>query len=172
MRRSTQIAIVLGGYLGAVLAALGATAIRIAVTSGPDAVASSGMYAGGDMFSFLGVFGAVALVPTGAALRFLRDRPWFGPALGASAGAIAITGVAAAWGYLVFAPRDAPLGAVIVSTLAVLRLLGSPLMAGALALVALVAPTRGSRRAGWIALAIEVGVCAFAGFRFLIEPRL
>ena len=65
-------ACVLSGYVIAFLAASVATAIRVAHTSGPDAQASSGMYAFGDGLLFLAVFGTVGVIPTGAFLFFLR----------------------------------------------------------------------------------------------------
>lgn len=64
----SKIAVVAGGYIAAFLVAATAVAIRIANTSGPDAQASSGMYAFGDALLFVAVFGVSALGPTGAAL--------------------------------------------------------------------------------------------------------
>lgn len=170
MSRGSKTGIVLVGYVLAFLAALAATAIRVAFTSGPDAQASSGMYAGGDLLLFLGVFGSIALFPTGAALAFLRARPWFGPVLAGCAAAIAVSGVMAVYAYLVFAPRDAPVGALIASALAVLRLLGSPLVAVGQAGAAILAPSRGSRRVVLAALGVEVATLAFGVHRFLVLP--
>src|SRR5262245_14862624 len=67
-----QIAIVAVGYLASLLLAALAVAVHIALTSGADANASSGMYAFGDALLFVFVFGGCALVPTAAALYFLR----------------------------------------------------------------------------------------------------
>jgi hypothetical protein len=63
---------VTAGYVAAFLMASAAVAIRVASTSGPDAQASSGMYAFGDALLFVAVCGVAALVPTGVALFFLR----------------------------------------------------------------------------------------------------
>lgn len=90
--RAGRIAIVLGGYVAALVAASVATAIRVRLTSGPDSVASSGMYAFGDAVVFVAVFGAVALVPTVLALRFLRSHAAFWAVLSVTALVIAATG--------------------------------------------------------------------------------
>lgn len=61
------------GYIAAFLIASAAVGVRLANTSGPDAQASSGMYAFGDALLFVAVFGVAALVPTGAALSSFSD---------------------------------------------------------------------------------------------------
>jgi hypothetical protein len=91
-----KVAAVSGGYVAAVLAGLAAVAIRVASTSGSDAQASSGMYAFGDLLLFVAVFGVSALVPTAAALFFLRPYRRFWTALSALGLTVALTGVAAA----------------------------------------------------------------------------
>lgn len=174
MRRGTKIAIVVGGYGAAFAAAAGAVAVRVALTKeAPDAIASSGMYAGGDVLLFLAVFGAVALVPTGAGLVFARASPRFGAVLAGGASAVALSGALA---VILFAQPSgrSEQGAVlaIAAALAVLRLLGAPLVAAGLAFAALVAPSAGSRRAVMLALAIEGLVCLYDGFHFLVAPRL
>jgi hypothetical protein len=77
MKALVKSGVVVAGYVAAVLAASAAVAVRIANTSGPDAQASAGMYALGDSLLFVAVFSAVALVPTGLALWFLRPYRWF-----------------------------------------------------------------------------------------------
>ena len=69
-----KVALVGGGYVAAALIAVAAVAIAGADTSSPDAQASSGMSAFGDALLFVAVFGVCALVPTAAALIFLRAR--------------------------------------------------------------------------------------------------
>ncbi len=172
MNRGAKVAMVLGGYGAALAAAACATAVRVALTANaPDAIASSGMYAGGDLLLFLGVFGAVALVPTAAALIFARAHPRFGGVLAGAAGAVALSG---ALGWLTFVQpfgRADPRGwLAIASALAVLRLLGAPLVAAVLAVAALVAPSRGSRRAVMFAFAIEALLCVYDGYHFVIAP--
>jgi hypothetical protein len=111
MKPSLKVAVVAGGYIGAFLMASAVVAIRVANTSGPDAQASSGMYAFGDAVLFVAVFGVSALVPTGAGLFFLRPYRPFWTVLSALGLTVALTGVAAAILFAVgrhdaFAPRD------------------------------------------------------------------
>jgi hypothetical protein len=75
--KPTHEADISGGYIAAFLMTSAAVAIRIASTNGPDALASSGMYAFGGTLLFVGVFGVCALAPTGAALFFLRPYRYF-----------------------------------------------------------------------------------------------
>lgn len=174
MERSTKILTVVGGYTFAFVAASSATALRIALTKDfPDAIASSGMYAGGDILLFLAVFGAVALVPTGAGLVFVRAHPRFGAVLAGAALAVALSG-ALAWLTFVqpFGRTDPGGWLAIAGALAVFRLLGAPLVASGLAFAALVAPSRDSRRAVMVALAVEALVCLWDVFHFVVAPRV
>ncbi len=66
--------IVLCGYVAAFVIASAAVALRIAATNPADASGARGMYAFGDLILFAGVFGIVALLPTGAALFFAFTR--------------------------------------------------------------------------------------------------
>lgn len=173
MVRSTKLGIVLGGYGAAFAAAAGVTALHVALTAPtPDAIASSGMYAGGDLLLFLGVLGAAALVPTAAALVFARAHPRFAPVLAAAALAVALSG-ALAWLAFVYPPGAASRKGwlALADVLALLRVLGAPLVASGLAFAALVAPSRESRRAVMIALAIEALVCLWDVFHFVVAPR-
>jgi hypothetical protein len=65
---------VTGGYMLACLAAYAVTYAYQTLTQNAAAQASAGMYAFGDLFLFLGVFGILALFPTGLALYFLVRR--------------------------------------------------------------------------------------------------
>jgi len=96
MKPFPRVAVLAGGYIVAFLMASAAVAIRVANTSGPDAQASSGMYAFGDALLFVAVFGVSALVPTAAALFFLRPYRHFWTVLSALGLAVAVTGVMAA----------------------------------------------------------------------------
>ncbi len=96
MRPALKIGMVAGGYAGAFLIASAVVAIRVAGTSGPDAQASSGMYAFGDAFLFIAVFGLLALLPTAAALYFLRPSRRFWVVLSVLALGAAFTGAVAA----------------------------------------------------------------------------
>ena len=81
MRTRGKVALVVTGYVVAVLVAAGVVAVYVALTDSPDRQASSGMYAFGDSLLFLAVFGVVGAVPTGAALFYLRSCRRFWPAL-------------------------------------------------------------------------------------------
>jgi hypothetical protein len=96
MKPFLKVGVVAGGYMAALIVASAAVGIRLASTSGPDAQASSGMYAFGDALLFVAVFGVAALVPTGAALFFLRPYRHFWTVLSAFGLGIAVTGLAAA----------------------------------------------------------------------------
>ena len=76
-----KMGLVLGGYLLACLIASGAVYVYQSFTrSAAAAQASAGMYAFGDLILFVGLFGVLALLPTGLALYLLfrkfvlRDR--------------------------------------------------------------------------------------------------
>src|SRR4029077_10768747 len=96
MNASLKVGVVVGGDVAAFLVTSAAVGIRLANTSGPDAQAASGMYAAGDALLFAAVFGVCALVPTGAALFFLRPYRRLWTVLSALGLAVAVTGVTAA----------------------------------------------------------------------------
>ena len=66
--------LVFGGYLAACLIASGVLYLWQLSTQNATAQASAGMYAGGDVLLFIGVFGALALIPTGLAGYFLLRK--------------------------------------------------------------------------------------------------
>jgi hypothetical protein len=74
MKPVLKVAIIAGGYLLALLMASAAVALHAALTSESGAQTSGGMSAFGDVVLFVAVFGAVALVPTGAAFFFLLSK--------------------------------------------------------------------------------------------------
>jgi len=164
MNTLSKFGVVLAGYVAAVLVASATVAVRIANTSGPDAQASAGMYAFGDGLLFIAVFSAVALIPTGLALFFLRPYRWFWTALSITGLAIAVTGVLAVSvyavsGYLML-PRESLL--MMWAALAVLRMLLSPPLAVAFVLSGVIAPNRTSRWTLLAAAGIEGAVAAYA----------
>src|SRR5438093_7304313 len=128
MNASLKVGAVAGGYIAAFLVASAAVGIRLANTSGPDAQASSGMYAAGDALLFVAVFGVSALVPTGAALFFLRPYRHLWTGLSALGLAVAVTGVTAAILFAV-GRHAAPLPLATWAGLSVLRILVAPLLA-------------------------------------------
>ncbi|HXD08535.1 MAG TPA: hypothetical protein VN653_00630 [Anaerolineales bacterium] len=71
MSRLAKSGLVIGGYVTACLIASAVVYLWELFTQGPIAQASSGMYAFGDLLLFIGVFGVLALIPTGLAVYFL-----------------------------------------------------------------------------------------------------
>jgi hypothetical protein len=74
MKPALKVAVVAGGYLFAVLMGFSAVALHAALTGESGAQASGGMAAFGDLVLFVAVFGAFALVPTGAAFLFFLSK--------------------------------------------------------------------------------------------------
>ena len=72
MSRFMKLVVVAGGYVAAILIAVVTVSARNLSIDPAVALASSGMYAFGDALLFVAVFGVLSLIPTGAALYFLR----------------------------------------------------------------------------------------------------
>ena len=71
MSKLRMLGLVIGGYVAACLLASGVVYVYQLFTDNAVAQASSGMYAFGDLLLFLGMFGVLALFPTGLALYCL-----------------------------------------------------------------------------------------------------
>jgi hypothetical protein len=71
MSKLAKFGLVFGGYVAACLVAVGAVYINGLFMDPAILQASSGMSAFGDLILFVGVFGVLALFPTGLALYFL-----------------------------------------------------------------------------------------------------
>jgi hypothetical protein len=71
MSRLAKLGLVIGGYVAACLIASGAVYVYEFFTQNAASQASAGMYAFGDFILFIGIFGVLALFPTGLALYFL-----------------------------------------------------------------------------------------------------
>ena len=71
MSNITKLALVISGYVLAWLVASGAVYMNQLFTQNAAAQASAGMYAFGDLILFVGIFGFLALFPTGLAIYFL-----------------------------------------------------------------------------------------------------
>jgi len=71
MSRLAKLGLVIGGYIAACLVAYGAVYINNLFMDPAVLQASSGMSAFGDLILFVGVFGVLALFPTGLMLYFL-----------------------------------------------------------------------------------------------------
>ena len=167
MRPAHRIGLVAAGYVGALLMASAAIAIRVASTNGPNAQASSGMYAFGDALLFVAVFGVSALVPTGAALFFLKPYRHFWTVLSALGLAVAVTGVTAAALFAV-GRHAAPSPLATWATLSVLRILLAPILALTFLVCAVFSPYRSSRFAFLAATLMEAAASAYGGFVWFI----
>ena len=161
-----KVAVVAAGYVLALLAAGAAVAVNGAYI--PEPQASGGMQAFGDLLLFIGVFGVLGLVPTGAALFFLRDSHRFWTLLASAGLALALTGVAAATLYVLGSRPGASPAMVHWAAFSVLRILVSPLLAGALLLAAVLARYPLPRRALAGATLLEAAVSAYAGVSWFL----
>jgi len=134
-RAAVKIGLVLAGYAGAVLVAAAVVAMYVASTSGPDRQLYGAMYDFGDGLLFLAVFGAAAVLPTGAALFFLRPYRSFWRVISVAALAVAATGLAALVTYLAGRTADPGSGLQAWSAVSVLSFCrGSAVRADLLAL--------------------------------------
>jgi hypothetical protein len=159
MRPLHKVALVAGGYAACLVLAFLAEALRVAATGGPARQAAGGMYGFGDMVLFAAVFGVSALVPTGAALYFLRPFAAFWKASSISSVAIAATGVAAAVLFVV--GRGGTVGPLAAcAEFSVLRIFAAPLLALAFLVCAAFAPLRSPRIAFLTASLMEAAAIA------------
>jgi len=157
MSRRTKIALVLAGYLLAVVAAVVAGWLYDLRVAGLPYDTSGGMYAGGQMLQSLAAFLVVALVPTLLVLWFLRANERFWNVVALAALSFAVVGLAA-----VLAPLGRGTRILSLELLGLAQLLGVPLWLAAFALFALLAPTPRARRTLALAVVFEmmIGVCA------------
>lgn len=130
---------------------------RQLATQGPDAQAAAGMYAAGDMFMGVAVFGVLALAPLGLGLYWMRPVARFWSELARLAVLYAFTGpLAFVVGKWFLGPR------AVWSLLVVARVATMPLSALAFLVCALFAPVAHQRRQLlWVTLAESA---LFAGF--------
>src|SRR4029450_2006121 len=161
MTRTAKILLVVAGYAIALLIALGLTHAHQVATSGPAWRGYSGMLAFGDSVLFLGVFGLTAVPATGAALYFLRPVRRFWQIASITALAIAATGLAAFFGYLLFRSTQP---ASMLMALSPIRILLAPLFGTAFFLGLLFAPSRPGRLAFLAATVIEAVVLISVAF--------
>ena len=161
MSRPAKVLLVVAGYALALLVALGVTHAHRVATTGPAWQGYSGMLAFGDSVLFLGVFGLTAVPATGAALYFLRPVGLFWPVASITALAIAATGLAAFFGYLLFRSTQ-PAGTLVA--LSPIRVLLAPLFGTAFFLGLLFAPSRSGRLAFLVATVIEAVVFITVAF--------
>jgi hypothetical protein len=167
MKPILKVGVVAVGYLAALLVASAAVGIRLANTSGPDGQASSGMYAFGDALLFVAVFGVAALVPTGAALVFLRPYRRFWTVLSVFGLGVALTGFAAAALFAIGRHAE-PSPLATWAGLSVLRILVAPLFALTFLVCAVLSQYRVPRLAFLAATVVEAAVSAYGGFVWFV----
>ena len=169
MIRTSKLILVIGGYLVALLAAIVVTHARVQATSGPEWQGYSGMLAFGDSVLFLGVFSVAAIPASCGALMLLRPVDRFWRAAATTAVLVSATAVLALLLYLTLATRGTSSGLGPWFAWAPLRLLLSPLFAGASLLTLLFTPARSQRRAFLAAALLEAGAFAAAALTLLFR---
>jgi hypothetical protein len=158
----TKLGVVAGGYVLAVVVAVAVVFVRNSFIDPAVALASSGMYAFADALLFVGVFGLFALIPTGAALYFLRPYRLFWAVSSIAAITIGVTGLAAAVIFMVGRTAIDPSPLATWAAFSVLRILIAPLLALTFLLSALISPFRWHRFALLAATLMELAVTAYA----------
>lgn len=172
LRPLNKAALVVAGYLLAILAACLVVSIHYVATDGPDRQASSGMYSFADGLLFLAVFGFASIPASCAALCFLRQVQRFWSALSFVALSIASTGLVALYAYFVRPSAIADSVLYIVVTLWPIRVLIAPLLAAAFLISGLFAPSRSARIAIFVAAALEALVFASVAIHFVLTNRV
>jgi hypothetical protein len=165
-----KLGLVFGGYVAALLGALGIVWIYVIQTSGPVRDASPGMYGWGDMLFFLALFGAFSIVPTAFAFSLARRSSVFWTVCSVAGLLIAATGLVLVVLDAVYS-RQPALGPwlVLVLALGVIRIFSSPFVAATFALAALVAP---GARFKWLlgaAFVMECATSAYGFFRWFVH---
>jgi len=161
MRAPAKVGLVAAGYVGAFLVASAVVAIYIAAKAGPARQTYGAMYDFGDSILFLAVLAVAAVPATGAALFFLRPHRSFWLAICVAAPAVAVTALVAMIQYVAGQGAAGAAAHTAWSALAVLRILASPLFAGAFFLSGLLAPGRAFRLVLFAATLIEMVVCSW-----------
>jgi len=157
-----KVALVVGGYVGAFIAASAVVAMHVAATSG-DRQGSDGMYAFGDSLFFLAAFSVAGVPATGAALYFLRPYGRFWRVLSVAALGIAATGVAAVVVYVAVRSSGERSTLSTLAMLSPLRVLLAPPLGLAFLLAGVFAPGRSSRTALLAAAVAEAAVVVYMG---------
>jgi len=172
MKPIYKLGLVALGYVAAFVIASVVTAVHVALTGGPDAQASSGMYAFGDAFLWVIVFGICAVVPTVVALYVLRPYRRFWELIGFTAVVVAVTGVMSAvlFRFGRAAEEIEFLGAW--AQLSGLRMLVAPLLALVFLLCACISPRGFPRVAFLSATVMEVAISAYMAFVWFLPVLL
>ena len=157
MNRFSRLALILAGYVAAMIAAFAVVELKVAAD--PDQ-ASGGMQAFGDFLSFWGLFGLFSLAPTAVALYHLRRSEKFWRVFSYASLAFAGTGPILALLTRRLNESDLPL----VGFFALLRVLATPLLCFAFFVFAFVAPSRRARKLLLASAALEVVAGGYAFF--------
>lgn len=169
LRPAAKFGFVSLGFAAAIAAACLAVTIREYYTDGPEAQASSGMYAAGDAMLGVAVFGILAIAPTALALYWLRPVPAFWTVLTWSAVLYALTGIGALG--LRFASTSGSLGGWM-ALLSILRIAIMPVGALTLLTCAVFAPKPRHRWTLTATFLIEAGIFAGIVLMKFILPSL
>ena len=129
------------------------------------------MYASGDSLLFLAAFGAAGIPATAAALFFLRPYRAFWRVLSVAALVIVASGLAAFGAYRAAQAGGAGPLVLYWSSIAVLRILVTPLLAGAFLLAGVFAPNRFARITLIVAALVEAAIFAWVAFTWLRPLR-
>lgn len=169
MNALAKTAIVLSGYVAAWLLAGQVVAVHQALTAA-DSQGADGMYAFGDSLFFIAAFVFFALVPTGAAIWFLRRSGSLGSGLSALALGVAATAPVAAFVTIAVHGSD-PAGLLnLLSPFAFLRLFLAPLLCVGFLVCGLVFRASPSGKKLFVASALEAaGALYFALFMFMVR---
>ena len=168
LARWKKAALVLAGYVLAMVAGVVATWLYDLRFSPADQQASGGMIAFGELMFGAGVFAVVAAVPTALALWFVRRHrgTWEGFTIASLV--FAVAGVFGVFALLTATPESAGTAAIAwMSVLGIAQVFGSPIWIGGFALFAFLAPARDLRRRMLLAAAIEVAI-GVAGFVHIV----
>jgi hypothetical protein len=174
INKASKFGLVIAGYILAFVIASVATAIRIRLTSGPQAQASSGMYAAGDSFLFMGVFGLLAIPPTALMFFFLRPFTtfwnWFAAAclLFAACGPIVAFANTLINSSMTYSPTDLGL---ILSLVGILHFFGSPILFVGFAVLSVIAPAGRARKFMLISAGLEVLTGGYTLLTILLTQR-
>jgi hypothetical protein len=149
MNPFVKVGLVVAGYALAVAVAVAAVMCRMILIGDSGAQTSGGMSAFGDSLLFLAVFAVAALLPTGAALFFLRPYQAFWRWFSVAVFVFALSSFAA-FIIVIADPRS------VARSFAFLRVLVAPCFTLAFGLSVFFAPQRGSRIALLVAAGIEI----------------
>ena len=156
MSKVSKLWVVLGGYVAALLVSLAAYYIYVLLRKAtPD---SGGMQGFGDLALFFGVSGFSALIPTAAALYFLRPFPRFWSVFPMTCLLLAALGLVAA---LLMGKLPQTGWASVLGLLGLLGVMGSPVLVLGFGFGAVLAPNRRSR---WLMIAAVLTEVAMIGY--------